>query len=63
MKDMAGKVYGYWHVLRFSYVDKSGRAYWVCECGLCGRTEDVRGDNLRRGISTKCANCVNVVVK
>lgn len=63
MKDMTGEVCGYWYVLRFSHLDMRGRAYWTCRCGLCGMIKDIRGDNLRRGTSTKCTYCVNVVVK
>ena len=61
--DMTGKQCGYWHVISFSHLDKKQRAYWWCECELCGTVKQVRGDNLRRGMSTKCADCKKGVTK
>lgn len=56
--DMTGKQCGHWYVMQFSHFDKKRRAYWWCECGLCGTIKQIRGDNLRRGTSTKCIHCV-----
>ena len=61
--DMMGKQCGYWHVISVSHLDKKQRAYWWCECELCGTVKRVRGDSLRRGMSTKCADCKKGVTK
>lgn len=58
MIDMTGQQYGYWRVLGFWNFDKKYRAYWLCQCDLCGAVKPVRGDNLRRGTSTRCIHCV-----
>ena len=63
MKDMSGKICGHWLIIGFANLDKSGRAYWRCQCELCGTIKDIRGDNLRRGTSTKCIHCVKKVVE
>lgn len=59
MIDMTGQIFGHWYVLGFSYLDEKKRAYWKCKCNICGRTKAVRGDNLRRGTSTRCIHCSN----
>lgn len=59
MIDISGQTFGHWHVFEFSFLDKKKRAYWNCTCDICGRTKAVRGDNLRRGTSTRCVYCSN----
>lgn len=57
MIDMTGRICGNWRVLGFWNFDKKLHAYWLCECLICGNIKPVRGDNLRRGTSTKCIHC------
>ena len=57
MKSMKGMAIGDWIVIDFSHLDKKGRAYWKCECQICKNVYAVRGDNLRRGNSSRCLFC------
>ena len=58
IKDMTGKVFGERVVIGMTHrKDAKGRAYWECKCQICGRTIEVRGDNLRIGNSKKCSYC------
>ncbi len=56
VKQMDG-MYGNWRILGKHHIDERGRVYWRCECMICGTVKPVRGDNLRRGTSTKCEQC------
>ena len=57
VKDISGQTFGKLIVIeRTNRTDPKQRAYWKCKC-LCGNIIDVRGDNLRRGGSTKCTKC------
>ena len=55
VKQMEGKVIDDTLVIRFSHFDRMQRAYWQCECLRCGRQVKIRGDNLRKGIGTRCS--------
>lgn len=58
VKDLTGKKFNHWEILRLSYVDKkSHNAYFACRCDICGQVYDVRSDSLQRGTSTKCMRC------
>jgi hypothetical protein len=58
MIEMVGKQFGEWKVLKFSHLSRKKQAYWLCRCGLCGKTYIVRGDNLRLEKSTRCIHCI-----
>lgn len=62
IKDLAGKRFGYWKVLNFSFCGKNSHqdAYWTCQCTLCGKLYDVRSDGLQSGHSTKCKKCARL---
>lgn len=56
-KDMKGLKFGHLTpIQRSTHTNAAGQVYWVCRCD-CGRFLVVRGDNLRRGISTACTDC------
>ena len=56
--DLTGQDFGYWHVIERAENDKNGKAYWLCQCTLCGKTiKSVSGTHLRSGKSTACTNC------
>lgn len=55
IKEMEGKVIDDALVIGFSHLDSLQRAYWSCECFRCGRRVKIRGDNLRKGIGTRCS--------
>lgn len=51
--DLAGRAFGTLAVLgRVPTRSVDRRAYWRVRCSRCGRTYDVRSDNLRRGAVT-----------
>ena len=55
IQDRTGEAFGLWTVLQYSH--KRGNAHmWLCRCA-CGRESLVAMDDLRRGKSTKCADC------
>lgn len=56
-KDMIGKKFGHLKVIgRSKRMDAKQRAFWVCRCD-CEMLIEVRGDNLRRGITVACSLC------
>lgn len=63
VKDLTGKTFGYWTVLKRSEdkVDANGRHFnmWTCRCA-CGTVRDVMGSSLCRGVSTSCG-CMHSV--
>lgn len=60
VKNISGERFGELLVIeRTGRTDLKRRAYWKCKCLICGRFIEVRGDNLRRGASTKCCKCHN----
>lgn len=52
-KDLTGKTFGDWTVIRFSDVGKDRSAYWICRC-VCGEERRVRGGHLSGGRSSGC---------
>lgn len=53
--DLTGQTFGYWKVLERGPSTQTGRAQWLCECTLCGKTVKlVQGTHLRAGRSTSC---------
>ena len=59
LKNLEGRQFGKWEVLKLSYTDKNGKTYWACRCGDCGKVFDVRSDHLVRDESHKCKKCAN----
>jgi len=54
VKDLTGKSFGQWTVLRFSHA-QGNVAYWLCQCDCPEKTERaVFGGDLKRGMSTGC---------
>ena len=52
-KDLTGKKYGRWTVIRRDTNDKNNRSRWVCECE-CGNTKTLKLCDLRNGRSKSC---------
>lgn len=52
-KNISGKKYGAWLVIRLSHRDKGGNAYWLCKCE-CGKEKAVYLYSLTSGKSTNC---------
>lgn len=52
-KDINGKVFGRWTVLRLDEESKGKVARWVCRCE-CGTEQSVVGSSLRNGKSESC---------
>ena len=50
--DLTGQRFGKLTVLKRGK-DKNKRASWICQCD-CGEIKEIRGDNLRNGISKSC---------
>jgi hypothetical protein len=59
LKDMTGKIFGYWKVIHRGPNTKQGQAQWICVCSKCNCLKVVKGSHLREGRSTKCKNCHN----
>lgn len=56
-KDITGERFGNLIAERaISIRDRLGRIYWICKCD-CGNEILVRGDNLRRGNTSRCSDC------
>ena len=56
-KDLTGKTYGSWKVIRYAGTNKHGYAMWDCKCNLCNETYQVVSQSLTSGRSTKCRKC------
>lgn len=56
MKEMTGKTFGKWTVLRISDTKKHNAYAWLCRCE-CGVERDVLGSSLRNGFSKSCGLC------
>ena len=56
-RDLSGQTFGYWRVVKFSYIRDTTHYYWECQCTLCGRNYEVRADTMTRKKSTKCRSC------
>ncbi len=59
LKDMTGKTFGDWTVIKRGPNTKQGQAQWICQCSLCNDFKIVKGSHLREGRSTKCKDCHN----
>lgn len=57
VKEMAGKVFGKWTVLRRAG-SKNRQATWLCRCS-CGTKREIRGGTLRQGLSQSCGECLD----
>jgi hypothetical protein len=55
-RDLTGRQFGHWRVIRFDRTRIGRRAYWVCVCE-CGRESSVGGTELGRGKSQSCRHC------
>lgn len=54
IKEMIGRRFGQWTVLKKSERQAAdGTYYWICRCD-CGTEKEVRGQNLRNGLSLRC---------
>lgn len=56
-KDLTGKQFGEWLVLKQFDHDTSGRIRWLCKCKRCGNVHKVSSGNLLSGGSVKCISC------
>lgn len=56
LKDLTGQTFGKWQVLERSEQRVAGRVAWECLCE-CGTQHVVAGNNLLRGLSTRCRAC------
>ena len=57
IKEMIGKQFGNWTVVRLYKKQGHGNLWWICRC-KCGKTQPIHGGNLRAGTSTdKCKKC------
>lgn len=55
-KDLTGRTFGKWTVVRLH--SKGSKTRWWCRC-LCGHERDVVSGNLLSGQSTGCYECAN----
>jgi hypothetical protein len=51
--DLTGQKFGRLAVIEVAAPHADGRRYWRCRCD-CGQEIDIRGDQLRRGITQSC---------
>ena len=56
LKDLAGKQFGSWKVLKRCTNHLNKRTKWICECD-CGAVKSVDASTLIRGISYRCYDC------
>ena len=56
VKDITGKTFNHWYVIKETGRNKSGGAMFLCRCLLCGREKEVEGRSIRSGAS-KCCGC------
>lgn len=56
-KDITGRRFGRWSVIKRAKNNAGGTAQWLCRCS-CGTERVVRGTELRYGASTSCG-CYN----
>lgn len=58
IKDISGQRFGSFLVVEpTDRKNAKQQKFWKCKCLICGKHYEVRGDNLRRGVSTKCSTC------
>lgn len=55
-KDLEGKIFGQWTVIKFSYYTKKDGHLYLCKC-TCGMEKEIQRSNLVLGKSTKCRSC------
>lgn len=55
-KDLTGKVFGNWTVLKWASTDKNYNIQWECQCS-CGKIKNVQGNGLTGG-KTKSCGCL-----
>jgi len=54
-KEMLGKKFGNWIVIKYSHKSKRGTHYWTCECQCNNKTvRDIEGTSLRAKRSLSC---------
>ena len=53
MRDILGKEFGKWTIIRMIRKNKYRHSFWLCRCG-CGRQSIIRKDNLLSGHSKSC---------
>lgn len=62
MKDLTGKKFNSWLVIREVERDKHNKRVWECVCN-CGDTYFISQQNLCSGKSKRCRNCYRDVLK
>jgi hypothetical protein len=55
VRDLGGKTFGLWRVLRYSHHNRS-KAYWFCRC-QCGKEKPVCAYDLTSNRSRACRKC------
>lgn len=58
LPSILGRTFGEWTVISYSRTDKR-HLTWNCRCS-CGNIAEVRGSDLRLGVSTKCSECGSI---
>lgn len=56
-KDLVGKTFGKWTVIKYAHTDKNYRSYFLCKCS-CGKEKIVARNSLIMGKSLSCG-CMN----
>lgn len=56
-KDLVGKIFGKWTVIKYDHTDKNYRSYFLCKCS-CGKEKIVARNSLVMGKSLSCG-CMN----
>lgn len=55
--DFSGQTIGEWRVIRKTNNSRKSGSLWLAECLSCNTNYEVRGDNLRAGMTKRCADC------
>lgn len=55
--DFTGQTIGEWKVIEKSKTPSKWGSLWLAECLGCSGVFEVRGDNLRSGMTNRCATC------
>lgn len=56
IKDLSGKIFGNWTVIKRAKTSKGPGTYWKCRC-LCGIIKTIYASNLMRRRSKHCRTC------
>jgi hypothetical protein len=56
IRDLHGKTFALWRVLRYSHHNERSKAYWHCKC-KCGVEKAIEAYNLTSGRSRGCRKC------